>query len=94
MTEDDFADLMAEPAGGNNHGWHRNAQGGWTSLQLTDLDPPREAPFVARDCHGREFGYRQMKCRCILCRAWKAASNKSAYESIKGPSSMREPFGS
>ena len=79
MTTEDYQELMEEPAGGENHGWRRNPQGGWTSLNGQGLDPPKEPSFVGRDYHGREYGYRKMKCRCVLCRAWKSMDNARRY---------------
>lgn len=81
MSEDDLIELMGEPAGGHNHGWSRNQHGGWSGLE-TGEELFRDKPFVARDYHGRAYGYVKMRCRCVLCRSWKALYNES-YRSQK-----------
>lgn len=81
MEDEDLAEIMAEPPAGHNHGWTRNQHGGWSGLE-TGESLSRERPFVARDYHGRAYGYVKMKCRCVLCRAWKATYN-TEYRSRK-----------
>jgi hypothetical protein len=71
---------MAEPPAGHNHGWERNDFGGWSALETGDEAGRVHRPFTPKNYHGRSYGYRKMKCRCVLCRAWKSLDNKQRYD--------------
>lgn len=84
MTEEDIASLMAEEPGGENHGYTRNSFGSWSSLQTHEESLPRRQVFSqSNHIHGFEYGYRHLKCRCVECRAWKAASRGDTYDEDK-----------
>lgn len=75
MTEDEIAELMAEEPGGQNHGYKRNSFGSWSELETNEDPLPRRQVFSASPrIHGFPYGYQRLKCRCVECRAWKAAT--------------------
>jgi len=78
---DDLASLMSEPPNGDNHGWTRNDFGGWSDLETGEPAGKAHYPFVPKNYHGRSYGYDRMKCRCILCRTWKATKNSEYRKS-------------
>ena len=79
MTEDDIEAFMAEEPGGENHGYKRNSFGSWSPLEVHDEPPHRRQVFSqSNHIHGFAYGYQTLKCRCVECRAWKAASRGDA----------------
>lgn len=74
MIEEDLAELMSEPPGGENHGFVRTPFGSWSSLASIEDDVRRQVFTQSTHPHGSAYGYRHLKCRCVECRAWKAAS--------------------
>ena len=72
-------ELMSEPAGGHNHGRHRTDVGTWAPLETRDpaIDRPSYKRVVEKPRkHGTAYTYRKIKCRCDVCRAWKAEQDK------------------
>lgn len=79
---------MQEPPGGANHGRKRGGEGGWISLSediaqayeehltVDPEDPTYHRPVKPEDTipHGTATAYRNGKCRCDLCRAYKRDS--------------------
>lgn len=72
---EDIEALMSEGPGGPNHGFSRNSFGSWSSLETTEEHGHRRQVFSQSNrIHGFAYGYRHLKCRCVLCRAWKSSS--------------------
>jgi hypothetical protein len=84
VTEPDtLEELMAEPPHGENAGWERNSVGGWSSLETGEHHQPHRQVFVDTPrVHGFAYGYVDMKCRCVECRAWKSVydSERRRYD--------------
>lgn len=73
---DYIEELMQEPADGYNHGRARTMSGGWHTLETPGHGIPSYKRPVEPRKHGTAYTYRKRKCRCSVCRAWKAADNK------------------
>jgi len=88
LNGDDFwRELMEQQPGGENHGRKRSPFGSWESLGLRDhqaaeeevLPQEKEQGAHRRSqrpedtiTHGTERAYRIDKCRCSVCRAYRA----------------------
>ena len=78
----DWAELMAEPPGGVNHGRRKTVTGGWQPLEAVDYtwdgeekkpvpvgdDLPTSRRHVGKRRHGTTYTYVKIGCRCQVCK--------------------------
>lgn len=97
MTEDDLAELMAEPPHGTGFGRKRTSGGGWEYLSVDEArrweegyTAPKEEEPLRRSkrppdtiVHGTVSAYKNQKCRCVDCRAANAAYVKRARRNVE-----------
>ena len=61
-------DLMAEPAGGHNHG-RKKTESGWSPLETSGAASDKH--FVEPRIHGTSYTASKIGCGCDLCKKWR-----------------------
>ena len=72
---DFIEELMSQPPGGHNHG-RKQTEGGWSPLETDPIDIPSWKRDPVPTPHATDYAYRKLRCRCEICRAWKASQDR------------------